>query len=296
MNSMDRRQGLGGSDMAAVMGVDKYRTPLQVFLQKTGILKDSDPTRFTYWGNRLEELVADEFSIQSGKKVQRLNRLLRHPEHSFITGNIDRRIVGEPAVLECKTASAYKADDWDGAAPINYIIQLQHYLMLTGAERGYFAVLIGGNDFRHFEMKRDDGLIADIESAAKNFWLKHVVPGVPPEATAGDNEILLDLYRDPSDEVLEMDDEWELACRLYLEAHEIEKSAKERKSDISAKMKAFIGSNKGLDGNRYTAKWNRFERVDVDIASLRAAHPEIVKNFIRTSPSGSLRITERKSK
>lgn len=57
MNAMDRRLGLGGSDMAAVMGVDKYRTPLQVFLQKTGILKDSDQTRFTYWGNRLEDLV-----------------------------------------------------------------------------------------------------------------------------------------------------------------------------------------------------------------------------------------------
>ena len=296
MSSDDRKLSLGGSDMAAVMGVSKYRSPLQVFLEKTGLVPGNEGNRFTYWGTRLEDIVAEEFAKETGKKVVRHNKILRHPRFNFITGNIDRRIVGEPAVLECKTASAYKHEAWDGAAPIDYIIQLQHYLMLTGAEVGYFAVLIGGNDFRHFEMKRDDALIRDIEVAAERFWMDHIVTAIPPEANELDNDILMGMYPTADETMLELPDNYETACKIYLEAHQQESEAKERKEAIKAKLKALIGSNSGAENETYKVKWSRFEKAAVDLPALRAAHPDIVAQFVRKTPSGTIRISEIKRK
>ncbi|MFX8004365.1 lambda-exonuclease family protein, partial [Acinetobacter baumannii] len=123
-----------------------------------------------YFGTMLEDLVAKEFERRSGKKVRRKNAMLKHPEHPFIMANIDRMIVGEKAILECKTTSAYNAKEWESEEiPDSYIIQVQHYLGVLGPEyqKAYFAVLIGGNKFVWKEIERDDELIEIIFEAEK---------------------------------------------------------------------------------------------------------------------------------
>ena len=97
---LDRRKGIGGSDVAAIMGLNKWKSAYQIWLEKTGQVglseSDSEPA---YWGTVLEEVVAKEFAVRTGKKVRRRNQVFEHPEYPFLRANIDRDVVGEKAIL-----------------------------------------------------------------------------------------------------------------------------------------------------------------------------------------------------
>ena len=109
-----RRKGIGGSDAAKVLGLSKWGGPLTVFLDKTGRLpmEDDEPSEAAYWGTTLEDVVAREFSKRTGLRVQRRNAMFHHPDHPWMIANVDRVIVGSNRGLECKTVSAFKADEW----------------------------------------------------------------------------------------------------------------------------------------------------------------------------------------
>jgi putative phage-type endonuclease len=145
---LQRRQGIGGSDAAAIMGISKFKTPFQVYLEKSGEVIETEESEFAYWGNQLEELVAKEFTARTGKKAHRRNAILSHPDYPWMTANLDRVVVGESALLECKTTNAYNYKEWqDDEIPESYIIQVQHYMAVTNFEKAYIACLIGGNRF-----------------------------------------------------------------------------------------------------------------------------------------------------
>lgn len=191
-----RRVGIGSSDAAAVLGLDEYRSPLDVYLSKRGLLPEEPGNRFTEWGTRLEPLVADWFTAETGKKVRNRNAILAHVERPYIVANLDRTVVGEPAVLEIKTTSAWKRDEWeDGAIPLRVVVQVQHQLMVTGDAYGYVAVLIGGNDPRWQRLDRDEALIEQMLARYEAFWFGHVEAGVePPPSAASDAETMDRLY------------------------------------------------------------------------------------------------------
>src|SRR5690606_38205158 len=110
------------------------------------------------------------------------NFMYSHKKYPFIKANVDRFVVGESAILECKTTSAYLGKEWEGEeVPATYLVQVQHYLAVTGKEKGYIAVLIGGNRFIWKEIERDEELIKMIIDAEKHFWEYHVQQGHAPE-------------------------------------------------------------------------------------------------------------------
>ena len=128
-----RKLGLGGSDMAAVLGLSPWRSPIDVWLDKTSDTVEEKESEPMYWGNVLEEVVAQEFAKRSGYKVRNNNFTLQSEEYPYLLANIDREIVGLDAGLECKTANAFKANEWDGDnVPDAYYIQCQHYMAVTG--------------------------------------------------------------------------------------------------------------------------------------------------------------------
>jgi putative phage-type endonuclease len=177
----ERQIGIGGSDVGAILGVNKYKTPFQVYLEKTEpITEVSEQFESAYWGDQLEEVVAKEFEKRTGKKVRRDRKHYKHKDYPFMVANIDRRVVGENAILECKTANQYLTKDWeDEEIPASYLLQVQHYMFVTGAEVGYIAVLIGGQKFVWKEIARDEELIEMIINAEKDFW-KMVQDKTPP--------------------------------------------------------------------------------------------------------------------
>ena len=146
-----RKKGIGGSDASAIAGMNRWKSPIQIWMEKTGQIEPEEPGEAAYWGTVLEDVVAKEFSKRSGLKVQRRNAILQHPKHEFMLANIDRMITDPErgkGILECKTAGEYKKSEWEeGLIPEEYALQVHHYLMVTGLQFARIAVLIGGNKF-----------------------------------------------------------------------------------------------------------------------------------------------------
>lgn len=141
----ERRKGLGGSDAAAILGMNPYRSPLAVYMDKIGIAPEILDNEAIRQGRDLEQYVAERFCEDTGRKVRRCNRILQHPEYPWMLANIDRDVVGEDAGLECKTTSPYNKTPFDqGDVPAPYYWQCQHYMAVTGAKSWYLAVLVHG--------------------------------------------------------------------------------------------------------------------------------------------------------
>jgi putative phage-type endonuclease len=198
MSIEERRTYLGGSDCANICALSRWGSPLKTWSEKTGILDPPDiskelPVRL---GKKWEEDVAELFTEATGKKVRRVNETLFHSQYPFLGANIDRRVVGEDAILECKTTNQFNAKQWEGEEiPQEYILQVLHYLMVTGNKKAYIAVLIGNSDFKWKEVLRDEAVIKQILEKECRFWNDFVVPKIQPTVIrANDTDTLARLY------------------------------------------------------------------------------------------------------
>lgn len=185
-NREARKTGLGGSDSPAVMGCDPYGTALELYFEKTGeIERPNLESRFIEWGERLEPLVAQKYADETGRKIRVDNKTYRSKTHPFMLGHIDRRVVGgdDRRAVEIKTTSL--GLDWGPTGggfrdiPLHVLCQVQHYIHVLGLDVVDVAVLIGGNDYRHYEIPRYDDFIAQLVEAEEEFW-DRVEARVPP--------------------------------------------------------------------------------------------------------------------
>ena len=295
-----RKGGIGGSDAAAVMGMNPYKTPLMVWLEKTGRTEPEDISGkdAVYWGNVLEPVVAAEFAKRHpGWKVRRRNALLRSVEHPFMQASLDFEAVddqGRRGVLEIKTAGAHRKGEWDAGIPDYYLPQPIHYLAVTGYEFYAVAVLIGGQDYREFVFDRDEkdvDLVIECEDA---FW-KLVETGEMPMPTGskGDASALLEVSPEAGEEyVSELDDDVpELA--LYADACERFKRADEEKRKLANLLRKRIGDAKGIETPRYRATWARSEAERFDQKAFAEDHPDLFEKYkVKAARDGGLKIKE----
>ena len=194
MDLGDRKTYVGGSDAAAILGLSPWKSRLQLWAEKTGITKDTKESDAMEWGTRLESVIFDKFKEQHRELQVFGGWKFAHPEYPYIVGHVDGTIFDnlthEDAVLEIKTANAYSGDEWQASVPTYYLCQIQHYLAVTGWEKAYCAVLIGGSDYREFEILRDDEFIDKLIEEEVKFW-QEVQEGTPPTAAdVADSEIL----------------------------------------------------------------------------------------------------------
>lgn len=176
----ERRTGIGGSDVAAILGLSKWATPLAVYLDKIGeapAVEDNGPMR---WGRYLEPVIRQAYSNETGRSV-RVMDMIRHPTREYMLANIDG-FTDDGRLLEIKTART--AEGWGEIGtdqiPTPYLFQVQHYLEVTGFEFCDVAVLIGGSDFRLYEVGVDPELCRMIVEAEAEFWAR-VQRREPPE-------------------------------------------------------------------------------------------------------------------
>ena len=190
----DRKTFCGGSDAAAILGLSPWKSRLQLWAEKSGLIKDSKESPAMEWGTRLESVIRDKFQENHPEVLVMCDDKWTHPQYPFIVAHIDGSALdlttNESAVLEIKTANAYSGDEWSSSVPTYYLCQIQHYLAVTGWEKAYCAVLIGGQDYREFEILRDDEFIDKLIEEEVKFW-KEVQEGTPPTAAdVADSEIL----------------------------------------------------------------------------------------------------------
>ena len=280
-----RKQGIGGSDASVVCGINRYKSPVELWMEKTGQLPHQEAGEAAYWGTQLEPFVRAEFTKRTGIEVSRRNELLQSEEHPFMLANLDGICevpdVG-PCIFEAKTASAYKVGEWEDTIPDEYALQLAHYMAVTGYAGAYIAVLIGGNTFKWKFIERDAELISMLIQLETDFW-NHVQDGTPPPLDGSDAsaKFLAERFSNstPRSHITLPDTAANLLAQ-YDEACEELEAVTERKQKAENLLKEMIGENEvGTAGDRVIT-WKSVSQERLDSKTLRAEHPVLYKKYV----------------
>ncbi len=191
-----RKKGIGSSDAAAAVGLNPYKSQLELWMEKTGRdaeLPQLDPTDDTspaFWGTILEPIVASHYTNKTGNRVRRINAVLQHsdPELSWMLANIDREVIGaeDVQILECKTAGINGSRLWKEGVPEYVQLQVMHQLAVTGKQAADVAVLLGGQHLEVYRIERDETMIAQLIELERQFW-NYVEKDTPPPADGSES-------------------------------------------------------------------------------------------------------------
>jgi len=191
-----RTRTIGASEVAAVLGLDPWQTPLQLYLRKRGEIPATEPTMQMEAGHRMEPVIAEWYSDDTGREVQDLGRytIQRNAELPFMHATLDRIIMPcdgheMPGTLQIKNVTAYKSGEWAEGVPLHTQIQVQAEMAVAKMDWGSVAALIGGNQFVWQDQERNDDFIVMACRKCGEF-MANVERGIPPEASASDNDAL----------------------------------------------------------------------------------------------------------
>lgn len=283
-----RTRGLGGSDAAAVCGLDRWKSPMALYLEKRGEVEPEEPGEAAYWGTVLEDVVCAEFAARTALRVRRRNAVLVHPEHPWMLANVDREVLEGghvAAILDAKTTSAWRHDDWeDGRIPDRVALQLHHYMAVGGHDHAYAAVLIGGQRFLWLRIERDDAVIASLIEIEQRFW-DCVQSGTPPEVDGSDAsaEVLARLYPEAKEgERVALPLDAEALIDTYQRAAADAKAAEARKQEAANRLKALLGAAEvGVVAGEERVTWKTIRGQRLDTEAIREAG--LYERFARES-------------
>lgn len=321
----NRQTGIGGSDVAAILGLSKWKTPLDVFNSKTQPVQE-EQSPAAYWGTQLEDIVAKEFQKRTDMKVQRVNRQLS--KDGWMIANIDRAVVNTAiagnvrvqdeakqaatgrllttdTILECKTASSFIKDQWGASQedeivagkivtehkiPLHYETQVQWYLGVTGAKRCFVAVLLGGQDFRIYVVNRNDDVITALQDQCRKFWFEHVKTETPPEPRT--KEEVVQLFTKDNGEMVEADNN--VAADIG-ELRSLDARIKELKAEqdvIKDRVCAALGDRQGfLIGGEKACTFKTQSTSRFDTTLFKKEQPSVYATYLKTTTSRVFRLS-----
>jgi putative phage-type endonuclease len=280
-----RKRGIGGSDAGVVCGVNKYKSPVELFMEKTGQLPPENASESAYWGQQLESLVKSEFTKRTGVEVFPVNKILRSKEYPYMLANLDG-VCKHPklgtCVFESKTSSAFRAVEWEESIPQEYMLQCQHYLAVTGYAGAYIAVLIGGNTFKYQFIERDEELISMLVKWEYDFW-EHIKSDIPPPLDGSEASAQYLKKRYPNSitqSKVKLPESAVELIRQYDEACVQGDAFNEQKLRAENLLKEMLGDNEvGTAGDRVIT-WKSVSQERLDSKTLKADHPEIHRQYI----------------
>lgn len=292
-----RGQYIGGSDAAAVVGLNPYRSPYSLWAEKTGRVPGFEGNLATEVGTYLEEFVAQKFAEETGKKVRRANQSFLNSDYPWAIANIDREIVGEDAGLEIKTTSEMNLKKFKGGEyPAQYYCQAVHYMAVTGKKRWYLAVLIGNREFRWFTIERDEDEIKALMDAEKSFW-EYVRKDAPPltDGTAATGEAVLTMYPDSDGEEITLYLYEDMAARYMETCRRIKELEQERDAHANA-IKNYMQTAERAEGDRFRVSWKTSSRSTFDHKRFQRDNPGLdLSQYFKSSISRTFRVTEKEA-
>lgn len=296
-----RSLGIGGSDAGAIMGANKWKSPYTLWAEKTGVITPPDvDNEAMRQGRDLEEYVAKRFTLLTGKKVRKSSYCYTSIEHPFMRGNVDRLVVGENAVLECKTANLFaEADYQKGVIPQAYYCQCLHYLATLGLDRVYLGCLVLGRDFHVFTIDISDPNVAEdmaaLVAAEEEFW-QMVQDGQPPKIDGSDSttDTLRMQYPQSMPEgvadLTECQDLLVKRAELQEEKKRLEELVSEIENQLRDELKE---AEKGLTKG-WSVIFKTQTRTTIDTKKLKAERPEIAAAYTKETTTRPLMIRKRK--
>ena len=291
-----RSHYIGGSDAAAVVGLNPFASAYSLWAEKTGRVPGFEGNLATEVGSFLEEFVAKKFEAETGKKVRRVNQSFFNSDYPWAIANIDRDILGEDAGLEIKTTSALNLKRFRGGEyPANYYCQCVHYMAITGKQRWYLAVLIGNRDFQIFCIERDEDEIAALMAAEEAFW-QMVQEDTPPamDGTDATTETLTTIYADSNDECVDL-----FGCDTDLAAYvalgKRIKELKEEQAGVANRIKALMGEAGRGECQGFKVSWTTSPRRTFDAKRFAEENPGMdLSGYYNETSTRTFRVTEQK--
>lgn len=311
---MDRSTFLGSSDMAAILCVSPWSTPLDIYFEKTGGDRAADdPAKAKIFrrGKRLEPVVVNMLEEERGFEIIKRNERYRDTEYPFLSCEVDAEAMvdGEHVNVECKTAhhfTQWKYGDEDtDQIPIEYAAQAMFSLMITGRRRCIFGVLFGMDNLVTYNIERDEETIASMRAKAVAFWHDHVLARVPPAPVNIDDS--LRLFRRDAGSIIPATPEVLALVKEYKKIKEdaavADDMAEQLKYQITVAMlgmefmqaKAKPGKHVLVDGARELLTVSLQEQERIDTEALRKRYPGEAKECSKKSSFFTVRLSRKKS-
>ena len=291
-----RSQYIGGSDAAAVVGLNPFSSPYALWAEKTGQIPCFAGNLATEVGTFLEEFVAQKFAAETGKKVRKCNQSFLNSDYPFAIANIDREIVGEDAGLEIKTTSELNMKKFKGGEyPANYYCQCVHYMAMTGKQRWYLAVLIGNRDFQWFTIERDEAEIAALMGAEADFWelVKNRTPPVA-DGSRATTDAIKKIFAESSEDTVDLT----LKLPALLQYIDLCKQIAELETlrdEAANRIKSFMGDAGGGECDGYRVSWKSSTRRTFDSKKFAKENPGLdLTGYYKETSARTFRVTEMK--
>ena len=308
-----RRQGIGGSDVAAILGVSPFRTARDIYYDKLGVVAvEPDESNWVPLevGNLLEDLVARIFQKKTGYRVFKIKKMFYHPKHQFMLADVDYFVElpdGTIALLEIKTTNYNAKDNWwlDGReiVPVYYELQGRHYMAVMDYDRVFFCCLYGNTEDEVIirEIKRDMAYEEELIYLEQAFWQDNVLVKNPPPYVE-DGDLVLEsvqMYSQPADpnaeavtldftqmamlaQYLQMQQE---KARLDADSKKLENAMKRLRGRIASEMGACCRAVGNYNGVDYTVTNNPVRKPILakdNMTRLQLNHPEIYDEYVTT--------------
>lgn len=280
-----RNLGIGGSDAGAIMGMNPWKGPYELWLEKTGqvIPEDISGKESVYWGTVLEETVAEEFARRAEKRVRRAG-MMQNNENPWMLANVDRLVIGEKAGLECKTTNAFSVKEWEAdSLPDSYYWQCQHYMLVTGLPVWYIAVLIGGNHFDFKAIPKNDDDVKALYDAENEFWNKNVKERIMPEidGSKSTKQAIDYMHPESKDESkIDLTSDADEYIQMIAGYKSQEKEMKSKITEYENKLKLMIGDNETGFTNSHRITWkSQSGRITLDSKKIKEELPDVYEKY-----------------
>lgn len=307
-----RADFIGGSDIAAIVGLSPWASPWSCWAEKVGLVQ---PTHDEATQDRLdagtdaELYLAAQFMRHEGLALAGEQMELRHPEMTWARGHCDA-LVFDGAQHDEAPGIGLALGGWEAKTdrqfapwaevPPYYLCQIQWYMALSGLDRWWVTVGFGGWRTKTYLVERDQSDIDYITARAEAFWTNHVLTGDPPPADGhpATTTALGQAWPDADDDTLFADADlvalWDQALAIRAVADDV----KADQARIDNAIRAALGDCSTLmgDDGRVLATWKPSTRRTIDTKALRAAEPDVAERYMTETSTRSLLIKPPKEK
>jgi putative phage-type endonuclease len=295
---MSRRDGIGGSDIGAVAGLNPYRSPMDVYMEKLGLTDEREETDFLYWGKALEYPIADRYRKEHPEFILMLAQEIQHDWRRGTPDRLAFEMGRKSHLLEIKTVGWRVAHRWGemktDQIPEEYLAQCTWYLSLTELPFCDVAALIGGNEYREYRVMRNLELEARLIEIGERFWFENVQKQIPPPPDSSETyrKMLAKIYpRVKRDLIIATPIMTDLALRLREVKSQIDIYESD-KTLIENEIAAQITDAEGIAGAFGKIVWleSKFTRTDWKaLAAELKISPQTIAEFTTSTPTRTLR-------
>jgi putative phage-type endonuclease len=275
---LDRKLGIGGSEIAPIMNLSPYSTPLDVYREKMNpeVIYEEESEDLKR-GKRVERYILQEYCETSSCKLEVNLPTFIHPEYPFMRGNIDAKVLGQNVIVEAKSTKSPIAK-WEEGIPEYYKTQVAYYAMLSNADRVDVPVLFSNWQYACFTYWRDYEFEDRIKKAVIDFWNNHIVAGIPPEPS-NPAELQAVYPKIEDTKTIKADSEMREIVSLWQEVSIKRKELEKQEEKLKIEIQRFMGDAGILDSGFCKVALKERTASRLDINSLKATMPELYKEY-----------------